>query len=398
VTKGFTRDGATILSYGAIGAYAFWLYAFGPALALLRTDLHFSYAMLGVYSALWSGGAAVVGLSFTSASSRFGLRQLLWWAMLGATCGAAVLIAARSVAGTMAATALLGFAGTMVLTASQSVLSDVHGDRRDRAFVEANIGAAVCAVVAPLALGLFQGSLSGWRGAMVLPAIAFAVLYLGYRRVPLPGQASTGGRPGRERLPAACWLLALLVAAGIAVEFCVVYFGAELLVDSDGLATPAAATAMAVFYAGILAGRAGGAGLTSRAGLAARLVWLSLALTAAGFGAFWLSHTPVLALTGLFVTGLGVANLYPLSLALALQAAPGQTDAANALTQLLGGVIVVIAPFALGSLASHAGLSAAFAVEPVLIISSGLLLAVGTRLAGTTRPAAGPPSGRSDIW
>lgn len=389
MTEGFSRHGATTLSYGAIGAYAFWLYAFGPVLALLRTELHFSYAVLGAYSALWSGGAALVGLSFTSASRRFGLRQVLWWPVLGACCGAAILITARSVAGTMAATVLLGFAGTMVLTASQSVLSDVHHERRDRAFVEANIGAAVCAVVAPVALGVFQGTPAGWRGAMVLPALAFALLYLGYRHTSLPEQPSSEARPGRQRLPAACWLLAMLVAAGIAIEFCVVYFGAELLSASDGLATSTAATAMAVFYAGILAGRAGGAGLTSRAGLAARLVWLSLGLTAAGFGAFWLTHQPAAALTGLFVTGLGVANLYPLSLALAIQAAPGNTDAANALTQLLGGVIVIVAPFALGALASHIGLSVAFAVEPVLIVSSALLLAGGTRLAGGARAAAG---------
>jgi hypothetical protein len=32
------------------------------------------------------------------------------------------------------------------------------------------------------------------------------------------------------RCPAGCWLLAALVATGVAVEFCVVYFGAELLV------------------------------------------------------------------------------------------------------------------------------------------------------------------------
>jgi predicted MFS family arabinose efflux permease len=391
VAGGFSRDGATALSYGTIGAYAFWLYAFGPALALLRAELHFSYAVLGVYSALWSGGAALVGLAFTSASSRFGLRHVLWWGALGASLGAAAFITARSVAGTMAAAVLLGFAGTMALTTSQSVLSDVHRERRDRAFVEANIGAAVCAVVAPVALGVFQRTPAGWRAAMVLPLLAFAALYLGYRRVPLPARPGRSVRTGRQRLPAACWLFALLVAAGIAIEFCVVYFGAELLTVSDGLATGTAATGMAVFYAGILAGRAGGAGLTSRPGLAARLVWLSLALTAAGFGAFWLSHQPVAALAGLLVTGLGAANLYPLSLALALQAAPGSTDAANALTQLLGGVIVIVAPIALGALASHIGLSAAFAVEPVLIVASALLLAGGTRLADAARRAAGPP-------
>jgi len=49
----FRRDAPTRLSYAALAGYAFWLYAFGPALALLRAELHFSYTLLGVYSALW---------------------------------------------------------------------------------------------------------------------------------------------------------------------------------------------------------------------------------------------------------------------------------------------------------------------------------------------------------
>lgn len=54
---GLRRDRPTQVSYGALGAYAFWLYAFGPALALLRVEMHLSYTLVGVYSALWAAGA-----------------------------------------------------------------------------------------------------------------------------------------------------------------------------------------------------------------------------------------------------------------------------------------------------------------------------------------------------
>ena len=89
---------------------------------------------------------------------------------------------------------------------------------------------------------------------------------------------------------------------------------------------------------------------------------------------------PFLAITGLFVCGLGIANLYPLSVALALAAAPGREDAANARTQLLSGALVIVAPYLLGSLADQAGLRAAFGVEPVLIAACALLLAAGLGL------------------
>jgi fucose permease len=181
-------------------------------------------------------------------------------------------------------------------------------------------------------------------------------------------------------------LLALLVAIGIAVEFCLIYFGAEHL-DAIGLSTGDAATAVSAFYVGILAGRVAGAGLTRVSGRTTILLWASLGLTAVGFVPFWLDAQPVVAIAGLFVCGVGIANLYPLSLALALAAAPDRTDAANALTQLLGGVLVIVAPYLLGSLADHLGLRSAFAIEPVLIVLSAVLLVAGLRATGRVRPA-----------
>jgi fucose permease len=221
---------------------------------------------------------------------------------------------------------------------------------------------------------------------MSLPAVLFAWLYLRYRQLPLRPAPTARPADGRARLPLSCWLLATLVAAGIAVEFCPVYFGAELLA-TDGLRTGQAATAMSGFYLGILAGRVGAARLTRQAGRTVPLLCASLAVTTAGFLVFWLAALPVLSIIGLFVCGLGVANLYPLSLALALAAAPGNEDAANARTQLLGGLFVIVAPYLLGTLADQLGLHAAFAVEPVLIGMCALLLVAGLR-AGPPVPAS----------
>jgi MFS family permease len=368
-----------VLSYGTIASYAFWLYAFGPALALLRTELHFSYTMLGVYSALWSGGAALAGLVFAPATRRLSRASLVWLSALGAVAGVGLFIAAHSVAATLLGAFAAGFAGTTLLTVSQAILSDRHGSHRDRALVEANVGAAACAVLTPVILGGLQNTALGWRAAMGLPVLALAWLYLRYRRLPLPAAApahdSTTARP---RLPAACWLFAALVAIGIAVEFCVIYFGTEMLATT-GLSATTAATAMSAFYLGILIGRIAAALLTRSTGRTVPLLWLSLGVTAVGFLLFWLTGSPVPAVAGLLVCGLGVANLYPLSLAITLAAAPGRGDAANARVQLLGGVFVVAAPYLLGSLADHLGLTAAFAVEPALIVASALLLLAGLR-------------------
>ncbi len=385
------RDAPTLLCYGALAAYAYWLYAYGPALALLRSELHFSYAVLGVYSAIWSVGAALAGVSFAPVARRLPRAPLLWSSAAAATAGIALFTASRTVALTLIGGALAGFAGTVLLTCIQAILSDRHGDRRGQALVEANVGAAGCAVLAPLMLGLFQATPLGWRAALALPVLALAGLYLRYRHQPLPPPPP--GRPtGRQaRLSLSCWLLAAMVAVGIAIEFCPIYFGTEVL-TSTGLRTAQAATAMSAFYLGILLSRIGGAVLIRRAGRTVLLLCVSLAVTTAGFGMFWLATQPALAIAGLAVCGIGLANLYPLSLALTLAAAPGNADTANARTQLIGGLFVVAAPFLLGILADHFGLHAAFTVEPVLIGAAAVLLLAGLRLAPPARlswPGAG---------
>ena len=243
----FRRDGPTLLSYGALAAFAFWLYAFGPALALLRAELGFSYAVLGAYSAVWAAGAAAAGLAFAALAG--GLRRgvLLWGSAAVTAAGSGLFALARGVPLTMTGAAVLGFAGTVVLACTQAILSSRHGERRDRALTEANVGAAACAVLAPLLLGLCQDTPAGWRAAMGLPAAAFAVLYLRYRHEPLPAGPAASPTGGRGRLPLACWLLAALVAGGVAAEFCVIYFGAELLAVT-GL--PAARAAWAAAWPG----------------------------------------------------------------------------------------------------------------------------------------------------
>jgi MFS family permease len=386
----FERDQVTVLSYGALVSYTFWLYAFGPSLTLLRDELHFSYTLLGVYGAVWSGGGALAGAGFAALSRRFSRAGLLWTSALGAVVGAALFVLGDGIAVTLAGAAVLGLAGTMLLTVTQALLSDRHGAQRDRAFTEANIGAGVCAVLAPLALGALALAPGGWRTAFALPALALGVLFVRHRRTPLghPGQHRHAG-PGRP-LPLACWFLAALLALGVAVEFCIVYFGAEQLV-STGLSTGVAATAMSGFYAGILGGRLLALTLVGRGDRAVPLLHGSLVVVAAGFALFWLGASPAVAVAGLFVAGLGTASLYPLSLALVLGAAPGQEDQANSRSQVLVGLVVVAAPYLLGSLADGLGLTAAFAVEPVLIASSVALLLAGTR---TTTRARQHPSTR----
>lgn len=376
--KPFVRDAPTVLSYAVLGCYTFWLYAFGPSLTLLRDELKFSYTLLSVYSVLWSLGAALAGAGFAWAARRLPRSVLLWGSALATVAAAALFTLGRGVPVTLVAAGLFGLAGTTLLAVIQAILSDRHGSRRDRALTEANIGAGASAVFAPLVLGVLAAGVLGWRAAFALPALVLAALWLRYRRRPLPAPSRRHADHRAGRLPLACWLFALLTAVSSAIEFCLVYFGPQQLLTT-GLSATAAGTALSGNYLGILIGRLLGARLTRRPGRTISLLYASLALTAASFTLFWLTGEPVLAVLGLFLCGVGIANLYPLALALTLDAAGGREDQANARSQLALGVIAAVSPFLLGSLADRHGLTTAFALEPVLIGLCLVLLWTGLR-------------------
>src|SRR3954447_25946627 len=136
------RDAPTVLSCAALVCFAFWNYGYGPALALLRGELHFSYTVLGAYTAAWSVGTVTTGIAFPWCARLVSRPALLWGAALLAVGGAGLFTLGSGIAVTLAGAGVLGLGGTMLLTVVQGVLSDRHGRHRDRALSEANIGAA----------------------------------------------------------------------------------------------------------------------------------------------------------------------------------------------------------------------------------------------------------------
>ncbi|MFF0179997.1 MFS transporter [Micromonospora sp. NPDC005223] len=392
----FVRDAPTVLSYAVLACFTFWLYAFAPAVTLLRAELGFSYSVLGLYQVFWSGGAALAGAAFGWAARHLARGALLWGSAVATAVGAAAFTLGGGVPATLIGAGVFGTAGTMLLAVVQAILSDRHGNRRDRALTEANVGAGASAVLAPLVLGGAVALALGWRVTFALPAVVLVALYLGYRRQPLPPATGRRAVGGAGRLPVACWLFAVLTAVSSAVEFCLVYFGPQLLLDI-GLSAAAAGTALSSNLLGILVGRLIGARVTRRPGRSVTLLYVSLATTFVGVVLFWVTDRPALAIGALFLSGLGIANLYPLALALTLGTAQGQEDRANARTQLILGVLAAASPYLLGSLADQRGLAAGFVVEPVLIGCGALLLWAGLRaLPSGVRSVAARPDGGSD--
>jgi fucose permease len=149
-------------------------------------------------------------------------------------------------------------------------------------------------------------------------------------------------------------VLALILFLVSAVEWCLVYWGAEFLATVVGLPRATAASTMALFFVAMALGRVAGSRLARRYPGPA-LLPLAIVVALVGFRCFWLGPVAVISLAGLFVAELGVANLYPLTVAVAAGIVPVRVDEATSRLTVAAGTAVLTAPLAVGALSDLAG-------------------------------------------
>ena len=181
----------------------------------------------------------------------------------------------------------------------------------------------------------------------------------------------------------------LRVVLAVAVEFCFVVWAVARLV-ATGLPTATAALLGSAFPIGMAVGRAIGP-----------IHWRDWspvvpagALAAAGTLLVSLFDVPAAVAVGLVVAGLGVALLYPVTLA-ALVAIPGLSPARlAAIGALASGTAILLAPAALAVLARVVDLRTAYLIT-LPILAALFILSRRPRTSVTDHP--GPSLGRDDV-
>ena len=379
----FARVRLTWVAYWMLGYFAFLETILGPLMPFIRSDLRLSYLLASLHFSAFALGAVVMGTIADRLTHWCGRRVAFWGGGLGMAVGALLLALSPVAAGTIAGAFLMGLLGGLLLITIQAVLADHYGRWTPVALTEANVIASAFAFLAPVLVGLVTGAGLSWRLAL-FPMVAFYVAVgQWYRREPLPahpvdapvGDIAVSERP---RLPLAYWAFWLLIALETGAEWCIAYWGASFLVADAALVKADAAAAMGAFFLAMLAGRVVGSRL---ARVVAGVVVLagSLVVALVGFPLFWLAPSPLVRVTGLFNVGLGLANVYPLGVALATRTLPGHADRASARLAVAGGLSALVAPFILGALADHVGIGAAFGVALPMLLLALLLAGIAGR-------------------
>jgi MFS family permease len=374
----FRRDEVTWLAFGMLGFYNYLLSGLGPLMPSLREELGLSYTIASLHFSAFAVGMILAGLVGDRVVRRYGRMKVFWGGAAGLAAGAVALTLVHSPIQTVGSVLLMGGVGSLVLVLIPAILSDRHGENRAIAIVEANTLSAATGAMAGLLIGLSEQTPAGWRGALLLSLAIPLFLVIRFGRVSLPAAQRIGPRRhAGTRLPLAYWAFWLGVVLVVGTEFSLIFWGADFLVTA-GLSTSVAATTVSLFLWGMVAGRVTGRQI-ARWMPAEQLLLLALGVSGGGFFVYWLAPAVPVVVLGLFVAGLGVANLYPLIVALALGAAPGQSNEAGARLTFASGTAILAAPLLLGALADAVGIHLAYGVVPIFLLGALIASHLGRR-------------------
>jgi fucose permease len=388
MAPGILRDRLTWTAYVLLAWFAYLQAAPGLVVTHLRSELELSYSTGGLYVAAFAGGSTVAGLVSTRLEAWLGRRTVLWTAPVVMAAGAVGLTAGRTAATTLGSVLVMGLGGGLLLATIQALLADHHGDRRTVALAEANVAASLgyLALVGLLSVAAWLGS--DWRTAVLVALVVPLLVWVPSRRVPVETATAAEVPATERRLPRAFWLAAAILVCTTAVEWSVTAWGATFTEETAGVSADTAVALMAGYFGGFVAGRVIGARLAARAGPDLLLGW-AIGAGVVGFAVLWTASAPVWATCGLALLGVGIGNLFPMAVSLAVAVAPGRATQASGRAVAASARAILFAPVTVGALADATSLRTALLVVPVLLVlaAAGLL---ALRAAGGAAPGSSP--------
>jgi fucose permease len=394
MTRTFRRDRLTWIAYVVLAWFAYLQAAPGLVIVHLRDELDLSYSTGGLHVAAFAAGSTVAGVTSARLERALGRRTLFWSAAALMAVGTIGLTAGRIAAVTIGSVLVMGVGGGLLLATGQAALADHHGELRTVALAEENVAASLAYLMLIGVLSLTAALDAGWRVALLASLVVPALAWWRNRRLAIDAPPPSHGAQGR--LPGLFWIAAALLFCTTAAEWCITAWGATFVEDAAGVPTDTAVGLMAGYFGGVLAGRTLGSRLARRHD-PARLLAFALAVTAAGFAILWPSTAPAQALVGLSLLGIGLGNLFPMGVSVAVALAPDRAELASGRTVAMSAFAVVLAPLTVGTLADATSLKAALGVVPVMLVlaAAGLTLLRRARIPATAAPGTAVAPSRS---
>jgi predicted MFS family arabinose efflux permease len=363
----FTRDKTFWTIALQVTILNFYLGGFGPAQPLLRADQGTSLTVAGLHGTAMGVAAIVAGLSNSRLVHRFGREKTSWIGMWLFCTGVLMFVSFRSVEFTLSATFLGGMGTSMVINNMVTRLSHHFKQATPLALPQSNGINSVGFVLGTIAVGTLAGRTISWRLGLLLTIPATIILYFISRdKNRDPHDRDVSVRQS-GKLSRTYWIACFGFFICICTEFATSFWAAALLRDRVGGTASAATLAIVALGSGMAAGRWYGAIVLKKLKLDQQLITIII-LQFIGFAIFWFSHSLIVSLVTLFVTGLGISMQFALCSLRLIGFSDKRPDLAIGISSLAAGSGIALAPFMLGVLGDIFGISRAYLMVPILIL------------------------------
>jgi len=385
-SNNFVRNNLTWLAYCMLAYIGFSQAILGPLMPFLRSELNLNYTLGGLLPAAIATGLILSGLTGAWLARHFSRQVLFWSGSGGLALGIVILGLSHQFGLVLLGILGMGFGGSLTQIMLQAILSDQHGEKRSIALTEANVGASFSATLTPLVIGGLQRAGLEWRAIAILTVLLLVILAVTFRRVQIPDSPPeyVEDKRAKSTLPLSFWLYWIVLFFMVSFEMTLSVWTTDFLASVVRLSRQNAVLAYGAFPAAMLTGRLIGSRLTHY-WPSITLLFVSLGISLVGFLIFWLTRLPALNILGLFLTGLGIANQYPLTMSIAVGLSKGKTNQASARISLGVGAALLTAPLVLGWLADRFGLQNAFGLVVALMSMALIVVFLNNRFFQHTK-------------
>lgn len=345
----------------------FYLGGFGPAQPLLRAQQHTSLTMAGLHGTAMGVASILAGLLSPKLVHRFGRATTSWLGLGFFSTGILMFVFSPPIQLTLLATFITGFGTLTVVNAMVTQLSHHYPSQPSSAVSQASGISSVGYVIGTLTVGVIAGTSFSWRLGLLVVIPASIILYLLTRSVIAGEHIPEASGPQKGSLSRNFWISWFGYVACISTEFATTFWAAALLRNRVGSSAAISTICIVAVGSGMGLGRWFGPQLLKRLALDSQFK-IVLFTQFVGFAVLWFSHTLWVSLIALLAVGLGLSMQFALASQRLIGFSQGRPDLAIGRSSLGSGLAIAAAPFLLGLLGDHVGISRAYLMVPVLIV------------------------------
>lgn len=352
----------------------FFLGSFGPAQPLLRADQGTSLTIAGLHGTALGLASILAGLANPHLAHRFGRAKTGWIGMGIFSLGLSIFVAASAVPITIGAALIIGFGTSTIINNFVTSMNGHYGKLAPVAITQANAIASCGYVTGTLVVGTIANNYRDyWRFGMLLALPLAAYLFFIMRDKSPEVHVPSEHGPQSGKLSGAFWLAWIGFVACISSEFATSFWAAALVIDRTESSPAISTLVIAALGTGMGLGRWYWGKILKRWHLDVQLK-IIIAIQFVGFSVLWFSHNLLISFFSLFVAGLGISSQFALASLRLIGLSDKRPDLAIGKSSLAAGVAIGGAPFALGLLGDHLGISRAYIMVPILIVISYLIV------------------------